>query len=230
MRLTKEKVIIALDGIESLDRVEELCQLLGKHVYGFKIHDLWDREGPVAASIIKLSGARNLWIDMKLHDIPATVAKRAAALARHGADMISVHASGGREMMEAACTSDARIIAVTALTSLKPNDVMHIYGTPPENLVTMLAQDALGAGCHGIVSSPHEVGALAANPAFKNIDLITPGVRSLGADVNDQARVDTPFQAVKSGADLLVVGRQVVDASDPLKALGLINYELWSGR
>jgi orotidine-5'-phosphate decarboxylase len=143
--------------------------------------------------------------------------------------MISVHASGGPEMMEAACTSDARIIAVTALTSLKPNDVMHIYGTPPENLVTMLAHDALRAGCHGVVCSPQEVVALATNPAFKNIDLITPGVRSPGADMNDQARVDTPIQAVKNGANLLVIGRQVVDASDPLKALSLINYELWSG-
>jgi orotidine-5'-phosphate decarboxylase len=226
MRLTKKHVIIALDGIESLDRVEDLCRTLGKHVYGFKIHDLWDREGPTAASIIKLSGARRLWIDMKLHDIPATVAKRAAALARHGADMISVHASGGREMIEAACTSDAKIIAVTALTSLSTRDTKNVYGSSPELVVDMLSHIALDARCHGIVSSPHEVALLAGNPDFKNMMRITPGVRSLGADNNDQVRVGTPAAALKAGATHLVIGRQVVDADNPLQALEQIEREL----
>lgn len=230
MRLTREKVIIALDGIESLDRVEELCGLLGKHVYGFKIHDLWDREGPAAASIIKLSGARHLWIDMKLHDIPATVAKRAAAFVRHGADMISVHASGGREMIEAACTSDAKIIAVTALTSLSGRNVKNIYGAKPDCVVNMLAHIALDARCHGIVCSPQEVGMLAGSPDFKDMMLITPGVRSPGADSNDQVRIDTPAAAIKAGATHLVIGRQVVDADDPLKALEQINRELREGQ
>jgi len=158
-----------------------------------------------------------IFLDLKLHDIPAPVAGAARAVHALAPDFLTVHAAGGAEMISAAVNAlpDTRITAVTVLTSLD-DSVLEAIGMrgPSMDAAVRLAVLAVGAGARAIVCSPLEVSAIrAAVPA--DITLITPGVRPAGAGVQDQKRVATPESALASGADLLVIGRPITGAQDP---------------
>ena len=222
---TADCVILAADGL-ALDATLRLVDQLRGGVYGVKIHSLWDRHGPDVVKQLLDAGAPRVWVDLKLHDIPETVRDRAKAVAESGAHMITVHASGGIEMMMTACESWLEIIAVTVLTSLDEDQVHLLHGNPSKATVLSLARLAKLAGVASVVCSPREVGILAKRPELADMVFITPGVRSPGVASDDQKRVDTPMNALLAGATRLVIGRQITKAEDPLAALNLIEEEI----
>jgi len=189
--------------------------------------ELFCSEGP---SIVRDYTKRGLsvMLDLKLHDIPETVARATAQVASLGAGLLTVHAGGGRAMLEAAVKNagDMRVLAVTVLTSLDDNDLADVgaVGPVPE-LVKKRAQLAHRAGCHGIVASPQEAPLVRALVPAEFL-IVTPGVRPAGTATGDQKRVTTPAQARASGADLVVVGRPLRDAQDPAAAARAIVAEL----
>ena len=170
-------------------------------------------------------------LDLKLHDIPETVARATEKVAALGAGLLTVHAGGGRAMLEHAVRAarDAgttRILAVTVLTSLDDADLVAIGARGPvAGLVVKRAELAVAAGCAGIVASPHEVALVRARvPA--DFLVVTPGVRPANTAAGDQKRVMTPGEARAAGADLVVVGRPLRDAPDPAAAARAIVAEL----
>jgi orotidine-5'-phosphate decarboxylase len=189
--------------------------------------ELFCSEGP---SIVRDYTARGLavMLDLKLHDIPETVARATARVAALGAGLLTVHASGGGAMLEAAVKNagDMRVLAVTVLTSLDDADLADVGAQGPVGeLVKRRAELAARAGCHGIVASPHEVAAVrTVVPA--SFLIVTPGVRPAGTAAGDQKRVMTPAQARAAGADLVVVGRPLRDAPDPAAAARAVVAEL----
>jgi orotidine-5'-phosphate decarboxylase len=221
------RVILATDEL-SLEQCLLLSSKIGDRVYAIKIHNLFDQEGPSVIQKLKDAGARRVWVDAKLHDIPNTVRFRTNAIVDAGADIISVHASGGMEMMRMAVQSSklTEIYAVTALTSLDEKQISLIYGRSSQDIVLYLAGLAKLAGVHGMVCSSKEVGFLAKRPELEGLKFITPGVRSAGKAVNDQKRTDTPRSAVASGATHLVIGREITQAADPLETLRQIEEEI----
>ena len=173
------------------------------------------------------SDAISIFLDLKLHDIPATVAGAARSVAALEPSYLTVHAAGGPAMIEAAATAlpNTRITAVTVLTSLDASMVsdLGIDGSP-QDIVLRWARMAVAAGARGIVCSPQEVAGLReVVPA--EIHLITPGVRPVGADAHDQKRSATPRQALDDGADLLVIGRPITEQADPGAAARAIAAE-----
>ena len=188
--------------------------------------ELFCAEGP---AIVRDYAARGLHVmlDLKLHDIPETVARAAARVAQLGAGLLTVHAGGGRAMLEAAveAAGEMKVLAVTVLTSLDDADLVAIGAIGPVGeLVMRRAQLALAAGCAGIVASPHEVAAV--RSVAPDLLVVTPGVRPAGSASGDQKRVMTPRQARIAGADLVVVGRPLRDAPDPAAAARAIVAEL----
>lgn len=182
------------------------------------------REAAAAAGHDDIS----VFLDLKLHDIPATVRGAALAVAPLAPAFLTVHASGGAEMVAAAAEAlpDTRVTAVTVLTSLDTDalDAIGLAG-PAREAAVRLAVLAVGAGARAIVCSPQEVAAIrAAVPG--NVTLITPGVRPAGASLDDQKRVATPEQAIADGADLLVIGRPITGADDPRAAAAAIAHDL----
>ena len=189
--------------------------------------ELFCAEGP---AIVKELSSRGLAImlDLKLHDIPETVARATANVAGLGAGLLTVHASGGHAMLEAAVKNagDMRILAVTVLTSLDDSDLAQIGAiSPVADLVRKRAQLAVSAGCHGIVASPHEV-AILREVVPAEFLLVTPGVRPEGSPLGDQKRVMTPRQARAAGADLVVIGRPLRDSQNPAATARAIVEEL----
>lgn len=228
--LTEEKVILAADEFnkqELLGFVKEF----GPRLFAVKIHSLFDLLGPGIVEEIKQVGAKKVWVDAKLHDIPNTVRLRSLAFAKAGADILSVHISGGVKMLEAAKEGFAQgmVLGITALTSLSQEDVKNIYGTKSaEELVLKFADLAKQAGIGGLVCSPQEVLALRANNTFAQLKLAVPGIRSVGVEMSDQKRTDTPANALKAGADFLVIGRQLTKAPNPAQAFADLEAELIS--
>ncbi len=224
-----KKIILAIDEIQNLDEVLTLVKKVGHLVYAVKIHNLYDKFGPGIVSKLKEAGAPKVWVDFKLYDIPNTGKLRVENIA---AGIISVHASGGVKMMraivDASVPSGKEIFAVTMLTSFSPDEVRQIYNREVDEVVLALARLALEAGVAGIVCSPQEVKILRGFKEFDDLKIIVPGVRSLGADPNDQNRTSTPGEAIKNGADYLVIGRQVTEVKDPVTALSNIQKELSS--
>jgi orotidine-5'-phosphate decarboxylase len=224
-------VIVALDfpaaapALELLERLDpRRCRVkIGK--------ELFTRAGPALVETVAGRGF-DVFLDLKYHDIPNTVAAACAAAADLGVWMLNVHASGGMAMMCAArerlAAMDAPplLIAVTVLTSLDAADLAAV-GCPGEPAARVLALAALArdAGLDGVVCSPLEAAAVrsALGPGFR---LVTPGVRPASAAAGDQKRVMTPAQACAAGADYLVVGRPITAAPDPLAALAAIDAEL----
>ncbi|MBA3458553.1 MAG: orotidine-5'-phosphate decarboxylase [Deltaproteobacteria bacterium] len=190
--------------------------------------ELFCAEGPSIVGDFVARG-RNVMLDLKLHDIPETVARATARVAELGAGLLTVHAGGGRAMLEAAVKaagSSMGVLAVTVLTSLDDSDLADIGAQGPVGeLVVKRAQLAIAAGCAGVVASPHEVAAVRAI-APAGFLIVTPGVRPAGAAAGDQKRVMTPRQARAAGADLVVVGRPLRDAPDPAAAARAIVDEL----
>ncbi|MCR4274679.1 MAG: orotidine-5'-phosphate decarboxylase [Candidatus Campbellbacteria bacterium] len=220
-----EKVIVATDELP-LGACLDLARAIGQQVYAFKVHNLYDMDPSIVTQLHK-AGARRVWVDAKLHDIPNTVRLRAQAFADAGADIITVHASGGIEMMMAALQSGIpEIFAITVLTSLSEEETHLLHGQPSKAAVLYLARMAKLAGMQGVVCSPKEVGILSKRPELKGLTLVTPGVRSVGKDAGDQQRVDTPLAALNAGASYLVVGRQLTKAPDPVAALAQLEEEI----
>tara|TARA_B100001540_G_scaffold86808_2_gene78348 strand:- start:982 stop:1674 length:693 start_codon:yes stop_codon:yes gene_type:complete len=227
----KDAVIVALDYPGAQDALDmatrlspELCRLkVGK--------ELFTRAGPALVEQLQAQGFE-IFLDLKFHDIPNTVAGAVRAAADLGVWMINVHAGGGRRMMEAAReavdagTHRPLLIGVTVLTSLSDADLAELgYAETAAQRVTRLAALAADSGLDGVVCSAQEAATLRAQrgDAFK---LVTPGIRLAGDAAGDQRRVLTPGQALALGADYLVVGRSVTAAPDPLDALQRVRAEL----
>lgn len=227
----RQRIIVALD-VFGEDQLRRLVEALAGSVGMFKIgKELFTSLGPRAVSLVRDRGGE-VFLDLKYHDIPNTVAGAVRAAARLGVSMLTVHASGGAKMIEAAAEASAdsdsqpAIIAVTLLTSLGQSDVDDLgFGGSPRDVVLRLAKLSLSAGAHGLVNSPREVKPLRQAHGDQPL-LITPGVRPAGSAADDQARVATPAQAVSDGADFLVIGRPITRASDPAAAAGRIAEEL----
>jgi orotidine-5'-phosphate decarboxylase len=221
-------IAVALDA-PNLEIASQWAGLVTPHVSTVKIGlELYLRYGPeVVASIRGASGVQ-IFLDLKLHDIPATVASAVRTVARLRPQLITVHAAGGPAMIRAAVEAapGTPIAAVTALTSLTGEDLDRI-GVPggTADWVLRLAALAVEAGASGLICSPREVAAVR-DEVGPGITLITPGVRPAGTDTHDQARVATPEEAVSAGADLLVIGRAITGAPDPGAAAAAIAASL----
>jgi orotidine-5'-phosphate decarboxylase len=221
-------IAVALDA-PNLEVASRWAGLVTPHVSTVKIGlELYLRYGPeVVASIRGASGVQ-IFLDLKLHDIPATVASAARAVARLRPQLLTVHAAGGPAMIRAAVDAAAGtpIAAVTVLTSLRGEDLdaIGVTGTTAD-WVLRLAALAVDAGASALVCSPREVAAVRAEVG-PDITLITPGVRPAGTDAHDQARVATPEEALAAGADLLVIGRAITGAPDPGAAAAAIAASL----
>lgn len=210
------RLIAALD-VSTKEQVDDLLAKLQGVPSWVKIGlELFTSLGPSIVEDVAKRG-HAVMLDLKLHDIPETVARATAAVANLGAGLCTVHAAGGRQMLEAAVAGagSMRILAVTVLTSLDEADLKDIGAVGPiEALVVRRATLAVRAGCGGIVASPNEVAALR-NALPPTCWLVTPGVRPAGSSHGDQKRVTTPGAARRAGADLVVVGRPIRDAADP---------------
>jgi len=223
-------VIVALD-YPALDDALALADRLDPQACRVKVgKELFTRAGPQAVSMLAARGFE-VFLDLKFHDIPNTVAGACRAAADLGCWMLNVHAGGGREMLEAAVAalggepSRPMLIAVTVLTSLDDAALGEVgVSGGVAGQVERLAALASASGLDGVVCSPLEIAPLRARlgDAFA---LVTPGVRPAGASVDDQVRVATPGNAVAAGAHYLVVGRPVTRAADPAAAVAAINDE-----
>jgi orotidine-5'-phosphate decarboxylase len=193
--------------------------------------EIFVREGPQLIEEIQAKDQK-IFLDLKLHDIPNTVGGAVRSACRLGIDMLTVHAAGGRRMLEAACEaaqtspSPPLLLAVTALTSLSPEDARSIGVQDTISIwVERLATLAQRTGVPGLVASPQELPLLRQNLAGST-KIVTPGIRPAGAPSQDQARTSDPGSAIRAGADFLVVGRPILQAPDPAKAADLIVMEI----
>jgi orotidine-5'-phosphate decarboxylase len=227
----RDRLIAALD-VETLAAAEALADKLSGVVGWLKVGlELYTAEGPAAVSAMRRRNAR-VMLDLKLHDIPETVARATARVSGLGAELLTLHTAGGWKMMEAAAAAarkaggTMKLLGVTVLTSMDARALAQVGdGADVGELVQRRAQLAMECGLDGVVASPHEAAAIrAAAPA--GFLIVTPGVRPTGADANDQARVATPRAARAAGADLIVVGRPIRDAADPRAAADAIVAEL----
>jgi len=213
-------VIVALDKISANEAIK-LTGAIAPVVWGVKVNDLLLEEG---ISIIKeLKAITRVFADPKLHDIPNTVGNSVARIAGAGADLITVHASGGPRMIAAAVEKKmtAKVLAVTALTSLEEAEAERVYGRKSTELVKHLGELAIEAGADGLVSSPQELSLKFESK--REFIRVTPGIRPKtesddDSKEDDQRRTATPKEAVQSGADLVVIGRPITEASNPLEA------------
>ena len=233
------KTLVALDT-DTAEKALRLAEQVAGEVAGFKVGlELVNAAGFGLFDDLKaLAGPDvRLFYDCKFHDIPNTVAGASRAAARRGVWMFNVHASGGSAMLKAAVQGAAEgaaqasvrkplVIAVSVLTSISPEMLREELGVTRSlsDQVVALARLAQDAGCDGLVASPHEIGPIraACGPDFV---LVIPGVRPQGADAGDQKRVLTPGEAVRAGADYIVVGRPITAAPDPALAARQINAE-----
>jgi len=220
-----ERICVALDRASCEENLELIAKLKDRAGW-FKLgmRQFYAEGGARVISAIRDADAR-LFLDLKLHDIPKTVGDAARALERYRPDLLSVHASGGREMIRAAVegftSSGTGVLGVTILTSLGEEDLRRLgISGPLDMAVERLAEDALAAGARGLVCSGHEVGTL--RTRFGDALLVTPGVRPRGVAAGDQKRVVTPAEAIRAGSSLLVVGRAIYRADDPRAAFDAI--------
>jgi orotidine-5'-phosphate decarboxylase len=228
----KERLIYPLD-VASLAEARDQVALLAGEVGVFKVGlELFTTSGPEAVRLVHDAGAR-CFLDLKLHDIGETVARSVAAAVALRVRFLTVHAVNGARALtraaQAAAGSDTQLLAVTVLTSLEDADLAEIgLSGPTGDAVTRLAGVAFGAGVPGLVCSPRECASLRAalGPAGRGPVLVVPGVRPAGAATNDQRRVATPADAIRAGADYLVVGRPIRDAADPRGAARAIVAEI----
>jgi len=223
-----EKIIVALD-VASTKEALRLISLLADDVGLFKIGlQSYTAEGPALIRPISFLGPK-VFLDLKLHDIPNTVAKAVEAAGKHGVRMLTLHLSGGREMICAAVgarSNDMLLLGVTVLTS-STDEILAETGiaTKTSDHVLRLARLGVANGIDGLVASPHESRMLRAEFGDK-IKIVTPGIRPAGSDPGDQKRFATPREAIDSGADYLVIGRPITGASDPKAAVQSVVDEL----
>ncbi len=228
---TQSRIIVALDFAKEADAlalVERLdparCRLkVGK--------EMFTRNGPQLVEKLVAKGY-DVFLDLKFHDIPNTVAGACRSAAELGVWMVNVHALGGKRMMEAACealdksSNRPLLIGVTILTSMGDEDIAQIglSGSPADN-VKRLAVLAQESGLDGVVCSPREV-AMLRETIRTDFSLVTPGIRPAWSEKGDQTRITTPADAIRLGSNYLVIGRPITGADDPLQALAMIEGEL----
>lgn len=230
----EDRLIVALDA-PSLEDAERMAARLTGKVRAFKVgKELFTACGPEAVRAIRRSGGR-VFLDLKFHDIPNTVAGACRSAAKLGAFMMNVHASGGSAMISKAAQAVAEatrgadrpiLLAVTVLTSMGPKDLEEIgIQRSPAEQVTSLARLAKAAGADGVVASGEEIEAIrkACGPDFK---IVTPGIRPAWSETGDQKRIVTPADAIRRGADYLVVGRPITAAADPAEAASRVLDEM----
>jgi len=231
MRPPGSPIVLALDTPD-LDEARAWAAAAGSAIGLVKVGlELFGARGPAAVRALRADGHR-VMLDVKLHDIPATVGRAVAALDPLDAELLTVHAAGGGAMLQAALAATTRassIAAVTVLTSLDDDDLVAIGLGQPDAATERLARLALDAGCRTLVCSPLEAARVRAL-AGPDVTLVCPGVRPASGGVDDQARVATPGEALAAGADLLVVGRPITRAADPAAAAGAISAEALAGR
>lgn len=233
----KNKLIVALD-VETAREAFTLFSALRDVAGMFKIGmQLFTSEGPgIVRDIIRTGG--RIFLDLKYHDIPNTVAAAGVEAARLGVSMFNVHACGGSEMMRRTAAAVARtaeregiprplVLGVTVLTSSDDSTLAEAgFSSTTEEQVRCLARLTSESGLDGVVASPHEVKLVRDAVGRRDFVIVTPGVRSIGVALDDQRRVMTPAEAVRAGADYLVVGRSILKASDPARAAHEIIEEM----
>jgi orotidine-5'-phosphate decarboxylase len=233
VRTVKERIIVALDTDSPESALAAVSALKGE-VGLFKVGmELFPRGGPLLVEKIRAAGAQ-VFLDLKFHDIPNTVAGAVRSAVALGVKFATVHATGGAAMLSAAATAAAgsgtTVLAVTVLTSLDDADLASIgFALPAAEAVERLAGMAVAAGIGGIVCSAREAAAVRARVG-KGTVLVTPGVRLPEDAVGDQKRVVTPSGAVRAGADYIVVGRPITKAADPVAAARRFAAEMGNAR
>ncbi len=226
---SQNPIFVALDVPDKTSALA-LAEQLRPHVGGFKIGlELYLSEGK---SIVEEIGTHNVFLDLKLHDIPNTVASAMRVIAKMGVDITTVHCLGGLEMMRAAndaiksVNSSTRLIGVTVLTSHDRESLARLgLDEEPQSVVRRLARLAQEAGLDGVVCSPQEIVAVR-EECGADFLLVTPGIRPATAELGDQKRVMTPREAVDLGANYLVIGRPITAADDPAGAAQEIGESL----
>ena len=237
--MPKPEVIVALD-VPSAAAVPPLLRSLPADVRWLKVGlELYTAAGPDIVRTLTAAN-RSVFLDLKLHDIPRTVANAVTAAGNLGVALLTVHATGGHAMLEAAAEAAAafgehrpKLVAVTTLTSLNADDFRDLgIGRSVADQALALTDMALASGIDGVVTSVHEAAVLRLHFGPAPV-LVTPGIRPAGADVGDQKRVATPAAAVTAGATYLVVGRPILEAADPMAASRAILAEIetaWAAR
>jgi len=229
-----ERIIVALD-VESLEKAEPLIRALSPVVGFFKVGlELLTSVGaPQVVDFIHQRGGK-IFFDGKFDDIPNTVAAASRAVAAMGVSFFDVHASCGAASLRAAAAEkkSSKLLVVTVLTSHDEQSALKTFGASSEEKVLSFAREAALCGADGIVCSPKELPALAADPGLKHLLKVTPGVRPEWADANDQKRVLTPAEAIRQGATHLVIGRPILRPpsaiGDPVRAAKRIAEEIAS--
>jgi orotidine-5'-phosphate decarboxylase len=235
----RERLIVALD-VGDLEEAKKLVKVLTSEIGMFKVgKQLFTHAGPQAVRLIQELGGE-VFLDLKFHDIPNTVAKAAVEATRLGVKMFNVHASGSLEMMRATVKEVRRIchqqnlrkpimLAVTVLTSLNQDDLKRVgVDGQMADQVVRLALLTKEAGMDGVVASPHEVADIR-SACGRRFIIVTPGIRPLDGYRNDQQRVMTPAGAIAASVDYLVVGRPILEADDPVAAARRIVAEMERG-
>jgi orotidine-5'-phosphate decarboxylase len=214
--MTRNPIIIALD-VDSAQEARSLVAKLGKHVNFYKVGlELYAAAGVEFVHELIHEG-KDVFLDLKVYDIPETVKRAVAQVARTGVKFLTTHAVGSvmRAAVEGRGDSNLKLLAVTVLTSFGPEDLAEQgYTCAVADLVALRARMAMEIGMDGIVASPLEATAVRRIIGPGKV-LVTPGVRSAGAAKGDQKRIATPLEAVRDGADYLVIGRQITRAADP---------------
>jgi orotidine-5'-phosphate decarboxylase len=220
--MNKAELIVALD-VPTKEAMEAKLQELPDFIEWYKVGlELFCAEGPSILEPLKARG-KKIFLDLKLHDIPRTVGHAVKTAAAHGVNLMTVHAIGGRAMLEEAakaareCEHPPKLVAVTTLTSLSQDDFKELgIGRTVAEQAVALGRLAMESGIDGLVTSAHEANVL--REAFPTALLVTPGIRMPDGDVGDQKRVATPSYAMAQGATHLVIGRPIVQAEDPTAA------------
>jgi orotidine-5'-phosphate decarboxylase len=231
MKAIPNPIIVALD-VESAEAARALVARLGSRVNFYKVGMELYAAGGMEFVRELLGEGREVFLDLKLYDIPETVKRAVAQVAGTGVRFLTVHAVGSvmRAAMEGKKGSKLQILGVTVLTSFGPEDLDDLnYDGTIASLVERRARKAVECGVEGIVASPLEAAAVRRIVEPQTI-LVTPGVRSAGANAGDQKRIATPAQAIRDGADYLVIGRQITRAADPAAEAGRILMEIEDNR
>ena len=225
----QDRLIVALD-VPTARQARELAAQLGDAAGIYKVGlQLFTAEGPAVVRDMVSSGKR-VFLDLKLHDIPNTVAHAVKSAIGLGVSMLTVHGSGGPAMLkaatEAAAASDLLLLAVTVLTSMDEHELSQVgIGGRVQDQVHRLAKLAQSSGCGGVVASARE-SSLIRSVVGDGFAIVNPGVRPAGAELNDQRRVATPAEAIRAGATHIVVGRPITQAADPAQAASAIVREI----
>ncbi|PIP13532.1 MAG: orotidine-5'-phosphate decarboxylase [bacterium (Candidatus Stahlbacteria) CG23_combo_of_CG06-09_8_20_14_all_34_7] len=236
----KDRLIISLD-VDNIRSAERIVNELEENVTTYKVGlQLYTKEGQKVIRMLKKYD-KNIFLDLKFHDIPNTVISAVKSALDIGVDMLTIHAMGGFDMMEGVAKilwqrrNDGKhapiVFAVTLLTSLDSAFLMDVIGTTNRSVddeVIILAGAAQSAGIEGVVASPQEIKSIRKKYG-KALLILTPGIRPEGNDKNDQQRTATPFSAIKDGADYIVVGRPVLQSNDKIKTVKNIIKEIKDG-